>query len=315
MRGFVQGRLAGMPGPPLPSAIVLDWSNLQVFLELKRAGSLARAGEALKMDPSTVSRRIDSLERELGARLFRRTPRGFFATPTGERIALGAEQVAQSVAAIRRESEGGDSQASGTVTLTAPEAFGVHYLIPRLTSFLQSQRAIDIVLLTDDRILSMAQGKADIAIRLTRPTEPSLVARKVAEIDLAFYATPDYLARAPGSVTPGLKGHEVVSYAGHLAELPEARWIAEHARATRIRLKVTSVLAMAAAVASGVGMGVLSQILAEEHPALRRVGDVPGLAARDVFVVVHGELRKTSRVRLLADAVAAAIAADTRMGR
>lgn len=275
-----------------------DWDDLRHFLAVAREGTLAGAARELGVDASTVGRRLAALEAVLEARLFDRTPGGLVLTDAGRGIRAAVEDMETAALAVERRASGEDARLEGVVRITLTEAFAVDILLPGFAPFRERHPGIEVRFLTDYGSLDLTRREADIAIRLTRPRDSALVARKVGEIALAPYASETYLAqRGLPELARGLAGHDAIGYAEAAAKWPEARWLAESAPGARVAVRCNSVLSVVAATAAGLGVGVMPCLSGDREPGLRRVAPVVDALRRDIWLVVHPDLQQNARVR------------------
>lgn len=288
-----------------------DWNDLRYFLAISREGTLAGASRALKVDATTVGRRLTVLEEELGTRLFERTPGRMVPTPAGQGIRSVVEEMEAAVLAVERRAGGEDARLEGVVRVTTTEAFAVNHLLPRFGPFRERHPGIEVQFLTDYGALDLARREADVAVRLTRPQDVSLVARKVGEIAISLYAAEGYLARRglPDPAT-GFAGHDVIGYADAAAKWPESRWMGEVATSARVVVRCNSLLSVVAATGAGVGLGLMPCFQGDTTPGLRRL--LPPVAAlrRDIWLVVHPDLQQSARVRAVLDFLSEVIQRD-----
>lgn len=279
-----------------------SWSDVRYFLEVYRRGSLSAAARVLGVDQTTVGRRLRALERDVGARLLRTTTNGVSLTEAGHAVLPEAEQMEQTMTALRRKAAGRDTHLSGKVTIATTEALASTFLIPRLADLRQHHPGIDFVVAASNRPADLARGEADLALRLVKPSEPALVARRVGEIGLGVYAATSYLAvRGTPARERGLADHDVIGYHGDLAAGTEARWLAAHASKARVVLRVNSVLNMVAAAVAGLGITVLPQHLGDGDATLRRLELPPDPDGRGVWIVFHQDARNNARIKAIAD--------------
>lgn len=272
------------------------------FLEVHRRGSLSAAARQLGVDQTTVGRRLKALERDLGARLLRTTPRGIALTEAGRAILADAEHMDATVFAMRRKVGGRDAQVAGTLRVATTEPLASTFLIPRLPALRERHPELDFTVIAGNRAVDLEAGDADLALRLVEPREPELVARRVGSIELAVFAAARYLERR-GVPEPGLAGHDVVAYAGELANGLEARWLAEHAARARVVLRVTSVFNLVDAASAGLGIAVLPRHLGLDA-GLRELELAKPPAARGVWIVFHRDARRDARVQAVAEFLA-----------
>ncbi|WP_434385469.1 LysR family transcriptional regulator [Melittangium boletus] len=275
-----------------------DWNDLRCFLAVAREGSLAAAARVLEVDATTVGRRLAALEGELDTKLVERTPSGLVLTDAGRGIRPALEQMEASALAVERRASGEDARLEGQVRITLTEAFAVDMVLPRFAPFRERYPGIEVRFLTDYGSLDLTRREAEVAIRLTRPQDASLVARKVGEIAVAPYASEDYLARRGSpDLTRGLVGQDVIGYTDAAARWPEARWLAEHASGARLAIRCNSLLSVVAAAGAGLGVAVLPCLRGDREPGLRRVAPRVDALRRDIWLVVHPDLQNNARVR------------------
>jgi DNA-binding transcriptional LysR family regulator len=287
---------------PAPHSL-LDWDDLRHVLAIHRHGTLARAGAALRMDPTTVGRRLAALEQRARVRLFERSPEGWTATAAGLDLVQRAQSVEEEVLAAERELSGANERLSGTVRLTATEMLATRYILPHLWKFRERYPELTIDLICSNRSLDLSRREADIALRLTRPQQPSIVARRLAEIELALYASPSYLARrgVPPEPDESLRGHEVILFGSSRAFATENEWLEARLDGGRVALRADSITAIYAATASGLGIGLLPRAVADEDPTVQRLTTRTFPEPRVIWQMVHRDLQKAPRVRAVLD--------------
>ena len=164
---------------PVPSALH-SWDALRLFLCVVDQGSLSKACALLGLSQPTLTRQISALEASLGAALFERTPRGMALTALAKALVDPVRVMHAQVLAVSRLAQGQDDTLQGIVRLSASEMVAMHLMPEMLAELRQQSPTIDIVLLATDRMSNLVEREADIAVRNIQPTEPGLVARKVA---------------------------------------------------------------------------------------------------------------------------------------
>src|SRR3954471_22629732 len=173
----------------------VDWANLELFLAVARGGSLASAASTLRVDASTVHRRIASLEEALRTRLFARSPRGYALTNAGHELLPYATAMDEQATAARRKLAGRDEALTGTVRVSAVHD-GAGILSPILASFRAKHPGVTVAVDMRSAFADLARQQADVALRVsTRAPEGDLVAKHVAKLAVAFYASRAYLTR------------------------------------------------------------------------------------------------------------------------
>ena len=278
------------------NASMSDWGDYRYFLAVARAASLSAAARAMRVDQSTVGRRLAALEAQIGARLFDHTPEGYVLTAAGEGARAEVERLELGFLAVERRLAGGDARVEGVVRLAISETFANMFLIRHLGALHAQHPGLSLELLTGNQAVDLARREADVALRLGRaPRQPNLVARRLAVAGFALYASPRYLAcKGRPRLRSGFQGHRIVSYGAALAMVPIGRWLSEHAGDAETILRVDSVASAHQAVAAGLGLGVLPCTF--EGQGVERVTTAV-LGANPIWTVVHQDLVRNARVR------------------
>jgi DNA-binding transcriptional LysR family regulator len=278
----------------------VDWNDLRYFLAVRRAGTLAGAARALKVEHSTVSRRLTALEEALGARLFLRGPDGFTSTPAGDRLLPLAEQMEAAVGAIDRQVAGGDERVDGTVRLTVSEVFS-GFIVKRLGRLRARHPDLVVEVLTGTQALDLSRGEADLAVRIMATSDPDLTVRKIIDCGWAMYAAAGYVDGRGAPASPeALAGHEIIGYDDTMSAVPGAQWLTKHGAGANVVLRGNSIMAALNACIAGMGLTVLPCFLADVEPTLVRLSPAV-LGTRPMFLVVHPDLARVARVRVVMD--------------
>ncbi|MBS0340755.1 MAG: LysR family transcriptional regulator [Proteobacteria bacterium] len=281
----------------------MDWDNLRYFLELARTGTLVSAARRLAVDHTTVARRIQALEKEMGLALFSREAGGHRLTEAGRRLQPQAEAMEEAFLAVER-SAAPPSHAglSGLVRIGATEGFGTVVLAPTLAQFAQAHPKLVIDLLAMPRLVHLSRREADIVISLERPARGPVVVTKLTDYVLRLYASQDYLARhAPIRTRDDLRGHTFISYVDDLLFSKELQYLDELYKPDSFALRSTSVLAQHCATATGAGIAVLPAFIAEQDPRLRRVLQGEANFTRTFWMSVPSETRNLARMKAVWD--------------
>jgi len=277
---------------------VLDWNDVQYFLAIHRAQTLAGAARALKVEHTTVGRRLSAMEKALGAKLFVRTPDGYQPTRMGEEILPMAEQAEASLLAIERVALADDDRAEGTVRVTTSESFGG--LLGRWFAELRTKHPrITVELLTGNAQLDLTRREADIAVRFSPTREGNLVCRRVATAVWAPFASRAYVEARGGLPESGeLAGHDVIGFNAGLANVPGAVWIEEHGAGANVVLRSDSIPAACNAAVAGLGIAVIPLFAGDPEPQLVRL--LPRIVqSRPGYLVVHPDLARVARIRVV----------------
>lgn len=276
-----------------------DWDDFKVVLALGRAGSVAGAARLLGVDHSTVSRRLSALEDALGARFVTRG-REFNWTQEGRVSLATAEALEASVAEAARAIRAATQEIAGAVRISCPGG-----IVSTMTRMLPGARerypSLAIELRGDNRTIDLAKGESDIAIRMFRPTEGGLVARRAFELGWGVFASKDYLAKhgIPAN-TEDLSGHRLVLYVEALLQVVGPRWIEDHKGAATMFTRVDNTEVASSVIASGGGIGVIPCAVAAERPEIVAVFPDP-VVLQAGWVVYHEAQRDTARVRAVID--------------
>lgn len=277
---------------------MLDWNDVRFFLAIHRAQTLAGAARALKVEHTTVGRRLTAMEADLGAKLFVRTPDGFRLARMGEEILLLAEQAETSLLQIERVALADDDRAEGMVRLTTSESFAS--ILGRWIAELRVQHPrITVELITGNAQLDLTRREADLAVRFAPTHQANLICRRVAVLGWAPYASQAYV-EARGSLPPSgsLKGHDVIGFDESLSQVPGALWLEKHGQGANIVLRSGSLPAACNAGLAGLGIAVIPCMIADVEPRLVRL--LPHtVGSRDCYLVVHPDLARVARVRVV----------------
>lgn len=281
-------------------ANVTDWTLVRSFLEVLRRGSLSAAARSTGLTQPTIGRHIELFEQSLGASLFTRSASGLIPTEAARSLQAHAEAMEASMAALIRAAEmGGDAEAPrGTVRITASEIMGTAVLPDMLAQVRQTYPEIVFELALNNRTDDLLRRDADIAVRMVRPTQEGLVARKIGETALKLYAHRRYLERfgTPDSVEALMKAHLI----GFDRDDHSARAVAEGILPiTRdlFRFRCDNDAAQMAALNAGLGVGVMQTALARRNPDLIEVlADRIGFKL-DVWLAVHANQKDQPAIR------------------
>ncbi|MBL8305872.1 MAG: LysR family transcriptional regulator [Rubrivivax sp.] len=304
----------------------LDWSDLRYALAVSQGGSVAAAARSLGVNATTVQRRLDALEADLGARLFDRSRSGYQPTEAGTLVLEQARRMADQADEIERHVLGRDRELTGPLRVTT--AFVVmEHLLPRpLAAFAAAYPGIEVEVVENAFLVDLARRhndasgstvlqQADVALRLSAQVAEHLVGRQLGMTHCRVFA----LRGAPGlpqEVTPLpllLRDAPWVAFERDATQRVYDRWMRAQLAQARVRVRVDIFNAAAAMLRTGVGVGVLPTFMAERHPELVPVSEVIPELSVPVWMLTHPDLRETARVRAfmqhVGDALSARLAA------
>jgi len=279
----------------------MNWNDLRYLLEVSRHGALAPAASALRVDQTTVARRLKALERDTGSKLLDRIGGRYVPTAAGEAALAQARAVEEATTNLLTQVGNQDASLSGTVRVTAVHELLAGYLVPRLAPFRARHPDIVVEFVGESSNLSLSRREADIAIRLARPEGGHLFVRKVAVMGFAVYGARG-ADKAWRNCSPHHWGtYDWVTYDDSLAHLPEARWVAQHVDGQRVVLRSNGLRVLTAAIDHGLAVGLLPCFIGDPDPRLTRLSGSEPLVQREVWLLVHPELRHSARVRVVID--------------
>ncbi|MEQ8327208.1 MAG: LysR family transcriptional regulator [Parvibaculum sp.] len=289
------------------------WELYRSFLAVVREGSLSGAARQLGLTQPTVGRHVDALEQTLGTALFTRSQGGLAPTELALALVPHAEAMSMAAEALQRAASGEAEEDRGTVRITASEMIGTEVLPPILARFRDDHPRIAVELVLSNRTDDLIRRDADIAIRMIRPTQSSLVARKVGTIALGLHAHKNLIQRfgMPLSVEDltqcpiiGFDRESSIRRLKNLGGFPLSREL--------FTFRCDSDIGQFAALKAGVGFGMCQYPLARRYPDL--VSVLPGTIEfeLDVWIAMHEDLKTSRRMRLMFDHLAKEMAAYTR---
>ncbi len=281
----------------------IEWELYRSFLAVLTEGSLSAAARALGIAQPTVGRHVAALERALGMPLFTRSQTGLSPLESASSLRPLAEAMRSAAAALERAAASQGAGVRGVVRVTASEVIGVEVLPPIIAGLREAHRDLRIELVLSNRMQDLLQREADIAVRMVRPDQKALIARRIGRIEVGLHARRQYLERhgTPESAAD-LEAHTLIGF-----DQPSA-FVRAAARSISLQreafaLRADSDLAQLALIRCGAGVGFC------QVPIARREGLVRVLARRfrlslDTWIVMHEDLRNSARCRVTFDALA-----------
>ena len=286
------------------STVPIQWDHWRSFIAVAEEGSLSGAARALRLTQPTLGRHIDLLEQAVGAALFLRAPQGMALTDLGRDLLPEARAMAAAAAALERTASAPLDAARGVVRLTASEVVGAEVLPGVLAPLLSAHPGLEVELVLSNRNEDLLRREADLAVRMLRPVQTGLVARKVAEVRIGLYAHARYLAAQGVPQTPAdLAGHILIGPdrdAGTLAAMAAAGLDRR-----MLRLRCDREAAQLNALRAGLGIGAAQAGVARACPDLRPVLAGHFAFRLECWLAMHEDLRASARVRLVFDHLAA----------
>jgi DNA-binding transcriptional LysR family regulator len=276
---------------------MFNWNDLVFFLELARQGRLMPAARRLKVDHTTVSRRISELEKDLAVKLFERKPDGFVLTEDGHKLLAIAERMEAQSHSVTETISANSSELSGRVRLSTMEGIAAYYLTGRLADFNALYPKILVELVTERHLINLSKREADISLSFVPPMGPRLDVRKAGVFKLGLYSSEAYLRKRgmPESVDD-LQQHDFVDYVADLVVIDKVHWLLDVIEPEHVVFRSSSMAAQQNALVAGRGIGLLPFFSAKTDSRLVRV--LPGVTVeRELFVSVHEDIQFMGRIR------------------
>ncbi|WP_369301396.1 LysR family transcriptional regulator [Pseudomonas sp. HT11] len=284
----------------------IGWELYRSFLGVLKEGSLSGAARQLGITQPTVGRHIAALEAALGVVLFTRSPTGLLPTAVAHTLRAHAETMERTAAALERAASSQGDEVRGVVRVSASEVVGVEVLPPIITALRRQHPHLRVELILTNRLIDLLQLEADIAVRMVRPSQEQLLARRVGLIEVGLHARDDYLQERGMPVQmQDLVGHSVIGFDQENAFI---RSLAiKGFERSAFAISSDSDLAQLALIRAGAGIGGCQVQLAKQNPRLQRVLPQAFAFKMDTWVTMHEDLRNSPRCRVTFDALVAGL--------
>ena len=279
---------------------MFNWNDLVFFLELSRQGRLMPAAKRLKVDYTTVSRRISELEKDLAVTLFERKPDGFVLTEDGHKLLAVAEQMEALSNSIANTVRSTPAEPVGRVRLATMEGIAAYYLAEKLGDFNALHPQIVVELVTERHLINLTKREADVSISFIPPMGSRLSVRKAGAFGLGLFSSAPYLAaHGTPSSKAELPAHDFIDYIIDLVAIAKVHWLLDVLEPEHVVFRSSSMAAQQNAIASGRGIGLLPFFSAKRDPRLIPV--LPGevKVQRDLYISVHEYIEYVGRVLAL----------------
>ncbi len=274
---------------------MLNWDDLRYVLAVARSGNLAAAARHLQVGHTTVGRRLNAIESELGTRLFVRTRTEYQATLAGQRLVAEANEIEARLDAVTLDISGQDQRMAGGVCISATGTFIDAFIVPEITEFRRRHQHIELSFSADSSVKDLRRREADIGIRSVKPVAPYLIVRPLCVIATAPYASADYLERN-GAPSPRRQfaGHTLVRFPAVWKK--EEEWFDHCAGAAETVARFDRGSSAIAAIRAGLGIGLLECFIGDRDASLVRVIRTPVLR-ESWWLTIHEDMRGNARVR------------------
>ena len=283
----------------------MDWNALKVFLAIAESGSLTAAARKLKISQPTLSRKLVNLEQSLDSLLFQRLPRGLVLTEAGESIMQSVRQMGDQVLDVEKKLTGQNLRLEGNVRLTTTEYIGNFWVTEELRGFRAHYPGISVNLQVDMQVINLVRREADIAVRLGRPDQPDLIAKKLGSFSSYLAASKSYLKKygTPESLED-LKDHYAIGYSQEMAQNNYTQKLYSHFHRENILFTSNSLNTTYEAIDKGLGVGIMPDIAATKYSDIQFLLTEKHHLELEVWLVTHAEIQHNARIRALYDYLA-----------
>lgn len=284
----------------------MQWDDLRIILAIGRAGSLAGAARDLGVNHSTVFRRLNTFEENLGVRLFDRLPSGYALTVAGEEMRASAEMVEREIDRLDRRITGQDLRLHGSLIVTTTDTLATGILGPHIARFKRAYPDVDLELILDNQNFSLSKRQADVAVRPTLTPPETLVGRKICDMGFAPY-------RAKTMTGPHLQDLALMPWVtvdDSLAHLASDKWFRRELPHAMVTMRSNSLQGIMMAAEAEIGAAILPCFMGDRSALLDRIGDPIDGSGSALWLLTHEDLRRTARVRAFLDFMADALRTD-----
>lgn len=269
----------------------MNWDDLRIFLTVARTGSISGAARQLDIQHSTVSRRLQKLEKDLGVRLLDKKRSGYELTAAGEELLSAAQNMEREVLLVDGSVLGMDANLGGTVRVTTVGNMATSLMMPMLARFSQQYPEIELHLTVSNADVSLPEREADVAIRLGNSPSETLVGKKLGRIASTVYGRQDYVERIRSKAEiPRWIGADCCSY--------HKQWTRKLSGSETFQFYSDEPIVTRDAAINGMGLAVLPCHMGDQEPELARYMEPAPEMDLDLWLLYHVDLKRTERVRI-----------------
>ena len=296
----------------------MDWDKLRIFHAVADAGSLTHAGDALHLSQSAVSRQIRALEDSLNTTLFHRHARGLILTEQGELLFDATVAMTKRLDAAAARIRDSEEEVFGELRVTTTTGFGSLWLAPRLSKLYDLYPDLTIDLMLEEKVLDLPMREADVAIRMKEPSQADLVRKRLMNIRMRLYASPEYIAKhgMPERIED-ISKHRLICQNPRSAQVASGLALVQRLMTYNVSsmLTVNNYFGVLQSVIHGLGIGMLPDYSAQDlRSVIRVLPDVESVEV-PVYLAYPEELRQSKRIAAFRDFVEAEILATRRKQR
>ncbi len=287
-----------------------DWNLVKSFLAILETGTLSAAAQKLNISQPTLSRQVDTLEGTLGVVLFERGRRGAIPTSPALAIAEHAREMFSATQALALSATGKSRQLRGTVRITASQVVATYILPPILNKLMEQAAEVEIELVATDKVENLTEREADIAVRMVRPGNANLIARKVNDIELGIYGHQDYLKNHPPIRKPSdFDAHRIIGYDRDERIINGMADAGLNVDRDYFQFRCDDQIVGWQALCAAMGVGFAPNYLARTRKELIKIAEDFPIPPLPVWLVTHREIKTSRRIRTVFDFLAEELAA------
>ncbi|WP_366655124.1 LysR family transcriptional regulator [Fodinicurvata sp. EGI_FJ10296] len=292
----------------------LDWHLIRSFVAVAEAGSLAAAAQRIGISQPSLGRHIDAMEAATGLTLFVRGRDGMRLTEAGMTLIDDARAMAADAERLALKAAGQSADPTGTVRITASQVVATCILPGIIADLVRAEPGIEIELVASNTVENLLSRDADIAVRMARPAQDDLIARKVNDMAIGAFARADYLAchGVPADWPrnwDALSSHCIVGYDRSDLIVRAMADMGISASRRDFRLRTDDQVVNWELVKAGAGIGFASVFVARQSPGMRRLWPDLPIPALPMWLASHRDLRTSLRIRRVMDFLADALTA------
>ena len=283
----------------------MDWDKLKIFHNVALDLNISEAAHKMNISHSSISRQISSLERDLKVSLFKRHARGLTLTEQGKILFKTAHDIFGKIALTEAKLTESKEKPTGPLTIAATVAFGTTWLAPRIEKFTHSYPEIDVSIIIENKYTDLAQGEADVALRLTEPTQMDLIRFPLYEFQFKIYSSPEYIEKfgIPKDVSE-LPNHKIVAFGDSVEpSIPDVNCILDLLpKNKKVKtLFISNMYGVMRAIGGGAGIGALPEYMRISNNNLVPILPTINTPKTIIYFTYPPELKGSKKIEALRD--------------
>lgn len=280
----------------------MNWNDLKYYLAVARTNSITDAAEKLGVSPSTVSRRISILEKDLGIALFNKRPSGYFQTRSSLKIYKIADEIELNIFKTQRIVKNDINDNFHVVKVNMPELLG-NQIIPELRLLQKKEPTIRFELINNVRNTKLSTRSNDIVVRYGRPDSGAYKIKKIGLVSRALFCSKKYIEEHGIPKFPSdLTNHFLIGWDKEMDNLPLAKWCSSITKDNKYWMIAPNLNAQLEAVVSGLGIAALPNFVAVKYELVQLFPDIPSFDT-EIFLMKSMETESYKSVKILANCI------------